>query len=140
MTIQVPQIRHNCAKCGGTLSGRRMFFCSDKCALDARKGFRTTRKDALVRDNDTCQCCGVTLSKMEVHHICPLYARSEDGNLLVNLITVCESCHDDIHGFYTFAEIQAIRKGITTINYSEVLEDAIMTIQRKLRITPSKAK
>lgn len=63
----------------------------------ANYGFENTRVKILDRDNYTCQCCKGRRkdSKLEVHHI---VRRSENGSDEEdNLITLCHSCHYDIH-------------------------------------------
>lgn len=133
MNVTIPQVRHNCAYCAGPLAGRRKFFCSAECAVAARAGYLSVRSSVMARDNWTCDCCGRRGGRLEVHHICPLYARGT--NDVTNLITVCAECHDRIHSMYTFAELQAVRRNETTINYSEVYEDAIMSI----RLSPKRS-
>ena len=58
--------------------------------------FWNVREYVLFRDNHTCQCCkGKSKDKiLNVHHI---ESRKTGGNAPNNLITVCESCHKQIH-------------------------------------------
>jgi 5-methylcytosine-specific restriction endonuclease McrA len=49
------------------------------------------RKQVLIRDNLTCQSCGVQYVRLDVHHIIPF--RYGGKNTLDNLITVCRNCH-----------------------------------------------
>jgi large subunit ribosomal protein L31 len=63
------------------------------------------RKKVLKRDNYKCQDCGYTPEEegkyLNVHHIIP---RGENGiynHELDNLITVCRTCHERIHGVKT---------------------------------------
>jgi 5-methylcytosine-specific restriction endonuclease McrA len=53
------------------------------------------RVAALRRDNYTCQGCGATCTKLNVHHIVDV----QDGgkSTLANLITLCDGCHGRIH-------------------------------------------
>lgn len=53
------------------------------------------RRERLRIDNYTCQGCGATGVKENVHHIIQL---SRGGpNELSNLITLCDNCHERIH-------------------------------------------
>lgn len=61
-------------------------------------GFENTKTMVLNRDNYTCQCCKGKHkdSKLEVHHI---VFRSQGGSDEENnLITLCHTCHKDLHG------------------------------------------
>ena len=60
-------------------------------------GFENTKAMVLNRDNYTCQCCKGKHkdSKLEVHHI---VFRSQGGSdEESNLITLCHTCHKDLH-------------------------------------------
>lgn len=60
-------------------------------------GFENTKAKVLNRDNYTCQICKGKHknSKLEVHHI---VFRSQGGsNTENNLITLCHTCHQDLH-------------------------------------------
>ena len=60
-------------------------------------GFENTKAMVLNRDNYTCQCCKGKHkdSKLEVHHI---IFRSQGGSdEESNLITLCHTCHNDLH-------------------------------------------
>lgn len=64
-----------------------------------QKGFNygwSSRREAILnRDNYTCQVCGKTHTRLEVHHI---IFRSQGGtDEENNLITLCKECHSDIH-------------------------------------------
>ncbi|WP_066312705.1 RNA-guided endonuclease IscB [Bacillus sp. FJAT-29814] len=54
------------------------------------------RKAVVLRDHNTCQECGVTNTRMEVHHIIP--RRFNGGDSIHNLITLCSSCHEKVTG------------------------------------------
>ena len=60
-------------------------------------GFENTRAMVLNRDNYTCQCCKGKHkdSKLEVHHIVFRSQRGSDEE--GNLITLCHTCHKDLH-------------------------------------------
>ncbi len=49
------------------------------------------RKVALIRDNFSCQFCGNSECRLEVHHKIP-FMLSRD-NSLENLVTLCSKCH-----------------------------------------------
>ena len=60
-------------------------------------GFENIKARVLNRDNYTCQCCKGKHkdSKLEVHHI---IFRSQGGSdEESNLITLCHTCHKDLH-------------------------------------------
>lgn len=57
------------------------------------------RQYVLKRDNYTCQCCGAHTTakkavKLHVHH---LESRKVGGNAPSNLITLCATCHNNLH-------------------------------------------
>lgn len=54
------------------------------------------RKAVILRDGCQCVECGRTNCKLEVHHIKP--RRSNGSNVLSNLITLCERCHQNTEG------------------------------------------
>ena len=54
------------------------------------------RKEALIRDNFTCQICG-NAENLEVHHILPIRFYPELEATLGNLITLCVDCHHKAH-------------------------------------------
>ena len=60
-------------------------------------GFANTRAKVLYRDNYTCQCCKNKRkdSKLDVHHI--IFRSNNGSDDGENLITLCHSCHDDLH-------------------------------------------
>ncbi|MCI8825355.1 MAG: HNH endonuclease [Lachnospiraceae bacterium] len=59
-------------------------------------GFENTKAMVLHRDSYTCQCCKGRHkdSKLEVHHI---VFKSQGGDEESNLITLCHTCHKDLH-------------------------------------------
>lgn len=59
-------------------------------------GFWNVREYVLFRDNHQCQCCkGKSKdSRLNVHH---LESRKTGGNSPSNLITLCETCHNEYH-------------------------------------------
>lgn len=59
-------------------------------------GQYNVRQYILHRDKYTCRCCGAHGEgvKLHVHHC---ESRETGGNSPVNLVTVCEKCHNDWH-------------------------------------------
>lgn len=55
-----------------------------------------TRKIVLKRDNNMCTKCG-SKENLHVHHLTYDNHHNERAHL-ENLITVCKSCHEEIHG------------------------------------------
>jgi 5-methylcytosine-specific restriction endonuclease McrA len=56
--------------------------------------YRTLHKQILERDAWRCQMCG-SMQQLQVHH---QKFRSQSGNdVEQNLITLCASCHAEIH-------------------------------------------
>ncbi len=60
-------------------------------------GFENTKAKVLNRDGYTCQCCKGKHkdSKLEVHHI--VYRSLSGSDEESNLITLCHTCHKDLH-------------------------------------------
>ena len=60
-------------------------------------GFANTRAMILARDNHTCQLCKGKHkdSKLEVHHI--IFRQNGGSDEATNLITLCHTCHYDLH-------------------------------------------
>lgn len=54
------------------------------------------RKAVILRDHNTCQDCGVTNTRMEVHHLIPRRLNGSDS--IHNLITLCSACHVKVTG------------------------------------------
>jgi hypothetical protein len=54
------------------------------------------RKAVVLRDHNTCQDCGLTNTRMEVHHITPRRLNGSDSTH--NLITLCYTCHGKVNG------------------------------------------
>jgi len=91
--------------------GASNIYCSDACKqacpiygrqinIDHTKRYREMqhifRNKILERDNYTCQKCGETEGKLHAHHINPHYVEY-DAMALENGITLCETCHKEIH-------------------------------------------
>jgi hypothetical protein len=54
------------------------------------------RKATVLRDHNCCQDCGMTNTRMEVHHIIPRRLNGSDS--IHNLITLCSTCHGNVNG------------------------------------------
>lgn len=79
-------------------------------------GFENTKAMVLNRDNYTCQCCKGKHkdSKLEVHHI---VFRSQGGsNDESNLITLCHTCHQNLHKGIINPNFKGKKKG--NLNYA----------------------
>lgn len=66
----------------------------------SKKIWKPKRKAILKRDNNECQVCkkkGLYRSADTVHHIKHLRKHPELALTDSNLISLCESCHYDIH-------------------------------------------
>lgn len=65
------------------------------------------RMKILVRDNQTCGCCGKRFQKefLEVHHVCPRVKGGSDCER--NLITLCLRCH---YAEEWFGHVHSMRK------------------------------
>lgn len=61
-------------------------------------------REIMKRDNFTCQLCGKSHTKLNVHHI--KYIKDKDYWDYPDelLMTVCEVCHQKIHGKYDFSK------------------------------------
>jgi 5-methylcytosine-specific restriction endonuclease McrA len=57
--------------------------------------YEALRQQVLRRDSWRCQSCGA-MSNLEIHHM-QLRSRSGDDSE-ENLITLCDHCHDMVHG------------------------------------------
>jgi len=77
-------------------------YCSDKCSAIAKADYyyEGNYSKALIRDNWRCRKCETT-ENLQVHHIDHSGAenvkRFEANNSLENLITLCTTCHSEVH-------------------------------------------
>ena len=63
-------------------------------------GWKQARKVALARDNYLCQDClklGVVVPAQTVHHIIPIKVLWQLRLIIDNMISLCESCHQERH-------------------------------------------
>ena len=72
-------------------------------------GYANAREHALDRDNYTCQCCGKTNCRLEVHHI--IFRSNGGSNTLGNLVTLCEDCHKAIHSGKKVLKLRGRHRG-----------------------------
>lgn len=79
-------------------------------------GFENTKAMVLNRDNYTCQCCKGKHkdSKLEVHHI--IYRSQGGSDEEGNLITLCHTCHKDLHSGKITPKFSGKKKG--TLKYA----------------------
>lgn len=79
-------------------------------------GFENTKSMVLNRDNYTCQCCKGKHkdSKLEVHHI--VFRRQGGSDEESNLITLCHTCHKDLHSGKITPKFSGKKKG--TLKYA----------------------
>lgn len=79
------------------------------------------RRLARQRDGHTCRCCGDTSEELgralDVHHIIPFNAFESylEANKLVNLISLCQSCHTTIEHATHDATRVGDSRGVQTI-------------------------
>ena len=79
-------------------------------------GFENTKAMVLNRDNYTCQCCKGKHkdSKLEVHHI--VFRSNGGSDEESNLITLCHTCHKDLHSGKITPKFKGKKKG--TLKYA----------------------
>lgn len=74
-------------------------------------GFGNTKAMVLNRDNYTCQCCKGKHkdSKLEAHHI--VFRSNGGSDEQDNLITLCHTCHKDLHDGKISPKFSGKKKG-----------------------------
>jgi HNH endonuclease len=110
-----------CSKCGKSFDDPRLgrarksglSFCSLECCNSYRVGennpswlgghphyygrrWRSLRRSAWARDNETCRRCGLHRKrKPDVHHIKPVsqFENIDDAHTLDNVVCLCQKCH-----------------------------------------------
>lgn len=65
------------------------------CPLNAR-WMRAVKR----RDDNTCQCCGISGVTMVAHHLNGYHWDVENRHNVDNGVTLCEPCHNDFHNKY----------------------------------------
>jgi 5-methylcytosine-specific restriction protein A len=64
------------------------------------KGWKIARKKALARDEYICQDCkrlGYIVPAVTVHHIIPIKEEWKLRLIIENMVSLCESCHQQRH-------------------------------------------
>lgn len=74
-------------------------------------GFANTKAYVLTRDNYTCQNCKNKSKdkRLEVHHI--IFRSNNGSDDESNLITLCKTCHDNLHAGKLKLELKGKKKG-----------------------------
>lgn len=74
-------------------------------------GFANTKAKVLNRDNYTCQCCkGKKKSnRLEIHHV--IFRSNGGSDEEDNLITLCDTCHTNLHHGNLKLNFKGIKKG-----------------------------
>jgi hypothetical protein len=87
---------------------KRVYKKSKKMGFIQNLEWKEIREKCFKRDKYTCKRCGKRNSQgknLSAHHIIP---REEEGeNILKNLVTLCNSCHDFVE-LQTFRTLQEI--------------------------------
>ena len=91
--------------------------------------FENTKAMVLNRDNYTCQYCKGKHkdSKLEVHHI--IYKSNGGSNEESNLITLCHTCHKDVHKGVINLKLKGKIKG--TLKYATQMNSIRIQLLRK---------
>lgn len=102
-------------------SGPRSNFWRGGVASDRASVARwTTEQAPRVHDqyDYTCQACGARGGRLHAHHIVPVWVEPAAARTIGNLITVCGSCHQDIHRTRE-AELQAARRFASRVGFAK---------------------
>jgi len=119
---QYERVENVCIGCGGTFETIPCKdwknWCSHDCWLENADNntptsmwgtlWRKQRAEALERDNNTCQRCGVEGSSHHVHHKTPRseFETAEEAHTLDNLVTLCPSCHMKVESGSTLCDLE----------------------------------
>ena len=92
-------------------------------------GFENTKAMILNRDNYTCQYCKGKHkdSKLEVHHI--IYRSNGGSNEESNLITLCHTCHQNVHKGIINLKLKGKIKG--TLKYATQMNSIRIQLLKK---------
>lgn len=93
------------------------------------------RREAIIRDDYTCQECGAEGgpkgdTRLEVHHITPVSEGGSNGK--ENLVTLCDSCHTGRHGRIPLNGVLGVCdkvEGPSVITSSDVSEELDCTTE-----------
>lgn len=80
----------------------------DKAKFRSSQQWKNKRAEILLRDNNQCKICG-NKNNLQVHHIYSLDNYPEMKLENSNLITLCNSCHHDVHN-QVYSSIYLINK------------------------------
>lgn len=80
----------------------------DKAKFRSSQQWKNKRAEILLRDNSQCKICG-NKNNLQVHHIYSLDNYPEMKLENSNLITLCTSCHHDVHN-QVYSSIYLINK------------------------------
>lgn len=88
-------------------------------------------KCVLLRDNYTCQCCGVCGGKLEVHHLDGYNWCVEKRCDINNGLTLCKNCHSNFHAIYGYGDN-------TKQQFEDWINHTIELINDNIEIEPSR--
>lgn len=134
---QMPDYRANkntCKWCGQSLkSKRQLSYCCEDCKIEFQRlavwgrGVAPLPYRILCRDNFTCKECGLfgayknkhglfvpIAVGLDVHHLIQVSEGGTDQQN--NLITICNDCHNQIHGIRSNIKKNIVK---SSIYYSE---------------------
>lgn len=133
--MKIPYFKYKkaCRRCGTIVKRRTSFaFTCRTCKTNGHDiiNWLSIKKTIKIRDNYTCQICGVN-KRLHVHH----KDKNRWNNKLENLITLCNSCHLSQHGknFEKPIEIKVQKYGTRLIYESSKEEIKIRKFKNKPR-------
>jgi len=68
--------------------------CKETQALRMTNEYKEWRMKVFIRDNFTCQACGIRGGKLNAHHIRSFRKYPELRLVVDNGVTLCEECHN----------------------------------------------
>lgn len=110
------EVKHRIQSLNNNTLGDSFIYCSENCKISCstygqikyQRGFKKAssrevnplvRQMCFERDSWACQICGATQKKasLHCHHIEGQAQNPRLGNDIVNVITLCETCHKEVH-------------------------------------------
>ena len=91
-------------------------YQSDRDAERKTPEYKKFRLAVLERDGYMCRRCGCSESVMHVHHIYPFASYPDMRTDVANGITLCPSCHREVHSERWFHPVHKIRKTDTGVD------------------------
>lgn len=76
------------------------YHSSEENLIRTSRAVVNWKKEVFSRDDNTCQCCGLTNTKMNAHHIMNFSDYPDMRDDIDNGITLCEKCHIQFHKVY----------------------------------------